>query len=119
MDVLDFDYDRIDDDTFPIWDLDGNGFVDATEWHIGFDESGVFENWDSDDDSFIDLDEWREGMAEAEWRREDVGFWEDWDRYRDGKLSRNEFGDGVFGVWDYDENLRVDAGEFESGRNTL
>ena len=56
-DALDFEYDWIEDDTFPVWDLDGNGLLDATEWHIGFDESRVFENWDDDDDAFIDFAE--------------------------------------------------------------
>jgi hypothetical protein len=102
---------------FESWEGSDDGFLDNYEWDLHFPESGIIEVWDRDSDLHVDRDEWLIGPVD--WYAENVGYWYDWDWNGDQSLDAREFGNVLFEAWDDDENVRIDAGEFEQGVDAL
>jgi hypothetical protein len=102
---------------FESWDRDDDGTIENHEWDADFAESGLIEFWDRNSDFQVDPDEWLTGPVD--WHAEDVGYWYDWDWNENRRLDRREFGNVLFEAWDDDENLQIDASEFETGVNAL
>ncbi len=66
-------------DDFAAYNVDGDGFIEETEWNDIFTDSDWFEVYDADTDGFV---------TDVEW---DTGLYNDWDLDADGFIDEDEF----------------------------
>lgn len=111
---------RVDDDefvrhSFRIWDADDSGAVEADEWKRSADAFyrsqqpfGEFADWDLDSDDALGIYELQQGFARTSLFRY-------WDGDEDGSLTRKEFAEEAFAVWDTSDNGMIDQNEWDRG----
>lgn len=98
--------------TFAAWDRDYDGRLMPEEWQRGTErwfgdavEPGTFEEWDADLSGALDAGEARlpfERLSQA------------WDANRDARLDTGELEEGVWGLYDENDDLYIDANEWDS-----
>ncbi len=98
---------------FRIWDADDSGEISQEEWQVAADAFhpsqqpyGEFADWDLDDDQRLVMYEMQQGFARTHLFRY-------WDGDNDGNLTRREFAEEAFAVWDSSDNGMIDRGEWD------
>ena len=93
--------------------IDNTEFSEASgAWYADADDAGTFGDWDANDDDMIDSNEFEEGIAT-------YPVYGDWDVDGDDRLTDDEYADGVYDVWDLDNDGNVNQVEFERGYDSL
>ena len=95
------------DDDFGVYDADRDGFVSDSEFGVGFGDAGYYDDYDLDGDGRLDRNEF-----------DAVGYGYDYDTFdadRDGFVSGDEYGRGVFGTFDTDRDGLLSDDEFGVG----
>jgi hypothetical protein len=87
------------------YDADADGALSADEYYGYVTDVGIYSDWDADGDGFIEDDEF--GLVGLD---ED---WTDWDVDRNDYLDSAEMYDGIFGVYDENEDGHWDGGEWD------
>ncbi|WP_144266273.1 hypothetical protein [Pontibacter ummariensis] len=99
-------------DYYEGWDANDDNFLDENEYRRGF-----YDTWDVNDDEALDENEWT--MAAKDWRLENQS-WTDWDTSGDGVLDENEYNAGFdtivwYGEWDQDDDNQLSEREYTDG----
>ena len=99
---------------FELWDENGDGRIDESEWRSGSDRvwgEGRYQtswtDWDMDGDSELDLNEVQEGL-------ERDGLYDRVDGDRDALIDDEELADWFFDIFDGNDDSRIDTTEWES-----
>mgnify|MGYP005749784189 CR=1 FL=1 len=120
---------------FAGWDTNDDNLLDENEFYISY-----FDTWDVNDDSMLDEEEWNnavlhynmEGQAMTDWdKNKDMkldesefragmaknNYYRDWDRNKDNMLDENEYTEGVFMLWDVDDDGYITEEEYNTRYN--
>lgn len=92
--------------TFDTWDADANAEIDENEFNTAYYESGYYDDWDADRSGTIEEDEFSD-MAGGE-------DFDDWDADDSGDLDENEAGEGLFNMWDDNDDEAIDEDEYNT-----
>lgn len=91
---------------FKIWDTDNDGMIEDIEWSAAVADYGLNGlDWDTNDDGYIDTTEFNTGFS-------DTGWYEAWDTDGDGLIEMREYTDGIFTIWDEDDDDVLNAEEY-------
>ncbi|SFP17160.1 hypothetical protein [Tranquillimonas alkanivorans] len=97
-----------------MYDVDEDGFLDADEYGVGFDESGTFDDWDMDDDARLSITELSDatyGMMDLD--NDGTLTISEWDTWVDTRVGE-ETVDLSPAVWDPDGNDIISREEFSA-----
>lgn len=75
-------------------------------------EPVAYADWDADQDEFLNENEFDAWWAE---RRADL----DWDLDDEDGLTREEYGEGIFGLWDENDDDRIDESEWRTSSDRV
>lgn len=101
---------------FDDWDVNRDGMLDSNEFRTGFNNGDWFGDWDRDRDRRLSRDEF--GVEAANWcLDDDDGVFNLWDGDDDGFLTSDEFADGAFGQWDRNRDSLLSDDEYDEGIN--
>ncbi len=95
------------------WDNDSNATLDETEFNSAVADIGYYDNWDTDSDGFLTEDEWNVGTNEYFEDYDSFGTYSDWDTDLDGRIGGSEFGTGLYGVVDHNDNNLIEEDEYD------
>lgn len=115
------DNEYLDDEDFfmtvyGMWDTDGDKTLSDAEWRMGFDY--YYGNYviydyatiDTNNDGFVSWEEFDEAVS-------DTQFFVSWDADASEYLDKEELGEGVFKIWDLNNNGILDEKEFNKFAN--
>jgi hypothetical protein len=102
-----------DDWKFEEWDKDENLVITKEEFKDGYIMSEYFSLWDANDDNFIAEDELKHAWKTYYMDLDNDGVFEEWDINVDGTLSRDEFIEGAFTIYDNDGDGDIEYAEYE------
>jgi hypothetical protein len=95
------------------WDMTSDGLLDQAEFRAGFDNEEWFDEWDDDDDELLSESEFDVGTSD--WGMARTGLWADWDANEDDFIDDDEFAEGLFDVWDEDDDVMLSCDEYNAG----
>lgn len=103
-----------DEGAYANWDADSDARLDTNEFGTAWGEAGYYDRWDANQDNFIDENEWNAGRNEfmEGYNETEFGAFGDWDTDDDNLLAENELRDGVFGVYDANNDNYWDDTEY-------
>jgi len=106
--------DEFAEGVFGLWDADQDDQLTENEWNEGTSrwfnsdaDTGVYGEWDADADGALTRDEFRTAFA-------DRGGFAEWDASEDGLIDETEFGDGLFGILDDNDDGFLDENEWNT-----
>jgi Ca2+-binding EF-hand superfamily protein len=110
------DDEYLDDEDFylsvyDVWDADDDELLDEEEWTMGYDYyygDYVISDYDAidiDGDGFIEYTEYNDVLV-------DTDFFVDWDADADDFLNEDELAEGVFHIWDLNNDGMLDREEY-------
>lgn len=74
---------------------------------VAYAADNDFADWDANSSDGIELNEWDDGF-------DDEGLYADWDNDGDGALTEDEYGEGVFGLYDDNDDGVWDENEYNA-----
>jgi len=89
-------------------DIDGDGLISRAEYDSYVERTDIYKNWDQNKDSRLDENEWNEPGQTNEFAL--------WDINNDGYLDLEEFYNGSFSNYDYDNDAMWNEDEFGNAR---
>lgn len=101
------------------WDSDNDGVISSAEYRDHMSEHDVIGRYDHDDDDLIDTTEWTKFTDDAddEFDLYDDHDWDEeyqaWDVDNDRQVSESEFNDGLFAMFDENDNGIWEEEEWE------
>jgi Ca2+-binding EF-hand superfamily protein len=101
---------------FPAADADDDDVLSAAEFQEAFDDLDAYERYDDDDDGNLSRTEYNEAVDE---KYETDAYFKGLDRDANSQLSRQEFIDGWFAMFDADQSKTLSEGEFRSAVDAL
>lgn len=91
------------------WDTDNDGAIEEAEWTtVTADynlENADWATWDADGDGLLEENEFDTGFA-------NYGWYDTWDVDNDNLVTEREYTDGIFGIWDENDDNMLDTNEF-------
>lgn len=101
---------------FPAADADDNDLLSPAEFNEFFDDTNLFERFDDNDDHALSRAEYNEAVDS---QYETDSHFNGLDRDASATLSRSEFVDGWFTMFDEDKNGSLTHAEFETAIGSL
>lgn len=101
------------DCTWDGWDTSADGMLDTAEFRTGFDNEQWFNEWDDDGDELLSEEEF--DLGTSGWGMARDGMWTAWDANQDDFIDDDEFAEGLFDVWDEDDDVMLACNEYEAG----
>ncbi|MDX5436488.1 MAG: hypothetical protein LPK03_04800, partial [Pontibacter sp.] len=99
---------------YDTWDVNDDDFVDEDEWTTATRDYGIenqnWSDWDTNADNRLDADEFRTGMGTTT-------YYTDWDADRNEMINEREYSDGIFGLWDDNDDDLLDNNEYDARYN--
>lgn len=93
---------------YDAWDTDNDGQVNESEWKAATNDFNLedqnWSDWDAGGDGALDENEFRSGLSGSGW-------YGAWDADHDNMLSEREYSDGVFGLWDENQDGELEEEE--------
>ncbi len=74
------------DNSYDMWDADGDGQLTEQEFNTGFENNGLYDDWDANGDGSLSEDEFGSGLYDS------------WDANDDGWLSDDEWDSGFWDI---------------------
>ncbi|WP_162052203.1 EF-hand domain-containing protein [Pontibacter pamirensis] len=103
------DEDEFTTSFFQIWDTDNDGMIEDIEWNAAVADYNLagadWAAWDTNTDGFIETAEFDTGFN-------NLGWYNAWDTDGNGLIEAREYTDGVFTIWDEDEDDVLDDTEY-------
>ncbi|QBQ54357.1 OmpA family protein [Nitrosococcus wardiae] len=96
---------------FTVWNIDRADGLTQEEFKAGADTwfgddyADDFDTWDLNGDEFLEPQEFTTGFAELD-------VWNDWDADRSGWLTKREWNEGLFELWDENQDEILTEEEF-------
>lgn len=101
---------------FGAWDANRDSMLDQNEFRTGFNDGDWFGDWDGNRDNRLSNEEF--DMQAKNWGFDsDDGVFDVWDADDDGFLTNNEYADGAFVHWDRNRDYMLNDDEFDEGIN--
>ncbi|MCX2740261.1 hypothetical protein [Pontibacter anaerobius] len=95
---------------YDTWDLNDDDLLDENEWTTATNDFGIenqnWKDWDTNADNSLDENEFRTGMG-------NTSYYTDWDADKDKMINEREYSDGIFGLWDDNDDDMLDTNEYE------
>lgn len=100
---------------YKVWDINKDEKLNEKEWAYGTEhyldnfqgeQYGYFSDWDLDSDDWVEVEEFVNAIA-------DTPYYSGWDQDNDNELDPGEFGEGVFKIFDENEDERISREEFQ------
>jgi Ca2+-binding EF-hand superfamily protein len=100
---------------YKVWDVNNDEKLNEKEWAHGTENYldnfkgkryGYFSDWDLDSDDWVEVEEFVNAIA-------DTPYYSAWDKDNDNELDPDEFGEGVFRIFDENEDERISRKEFQ------
>lgn len=85
------------------WDANGDGQVTRSEWNVAFDSHNVFNRIDDNNSGIFEIEESDENF---------VRYNTDFDYDEDFHIERDELENGLFRMYDKNDNERLSESEF-------
>ena len=101
---------------FPAADADDNDLISVSEFRNVWDDMDIFEKFDDDNNGNLNRTEYNTAVDNP---YETDTYWRGFDKNRDNMLSRDEFIDGWFTMFDADRSGSHNRSEFRSAMESL
>ncbi|WP_276496427.1 hypothetical protein [Pontibacter litorisediminis] len=99
---------------YDTWDVNNDNSLDENEWTTATRDYGIenqnWSDWDTNSDKSLDENEFRTGMA-------NTNYYTDWDADRNKMINEREYTDGIFGLWDDNDDDILDNNEYNERYN--
>lgn len=94
---------------FDTWDINDDEALDEDEWTSASRDFGLegqnWADWDANTDNALDENEFRTGITNN-------NYYGDWDADGDKMLNEREYTDGIFDLWDDDDDGAITNDEY-------
>ncbi len=109
------DENEFNDSNYNMWDTDNDGLLEETEWNDDVKNFGLGDenwgSWDANKDNQVDRNEFNSALK-------DKNYFSAWDADRNNKITEREYTDGVFGLWDDNDDGFVEKDRYDTHYNT-
>lgn len=107
------DNDELSDGLYDTWDNNSDGIIDNDEWNYGFNDEfsedyNEFGDWDADGNGEIDNTEFTDVY-------ENSGLYDNWNTNEEAGIDENESAEGIFSVFDGDNDGFLGKDEASDG----
>ncbi|MBD0257102.1 MAG: hypothetical protein ICV83_15400 [Cytophagales bacterium] len=114
------DWDLNDDDVldenefnashYDVWDQDNDGILEENEWKEDINHFGLagenWDAWDANHDNQVGKNEFNSALDEDH-------YFSTWDADKNNQLTEREYTDGIFGLWDDNDDGMLEKEKYE------
>lgn len=101
--------------TYETWDTDRNEIITEDEFRTTYRDARYFKVWDVDGDGTIDVTEWETGVNTyyPVYDYNVHGNYNEWDMNQDEVLDEDEYVGATYRLWDTDGDGQIEAVEYQ------
>lgn len=104
------DENEFNESNYGIWDTDNDGILEENKWKKDIDQFGLtgeaWDGWDANHDNQVDKNEFNSAL-------DDDNYFSTWDADKNKGLTEREYTDGIFGLWDDDDDGLLEKEKYE------